>query len=237
MDDDSKKRYKHLFFDLDYTLWDFKSNSLDTLKELYVNFNLKSAGIPEESIFIERYHFRNDILWDAYRKQEIDRDFLRVNRWIRTLNDFQISDKVLAYQLSDAYLKQCALKSKLLPGAFEALAYLRGKYALHIITNGFDYVQTKKLKHCGLDRFFQVVITSEEAGCMKPDRRVFDYALLQTDASADASIYIGDNWDVDIIGAKNAGLDQVYYNPYRIEHASIRPTFEIRNLKELINIF
>ncbi len=229
--------YKHLFFDLDYTLWDFATNSLDTLKELYTGFNLKAAGIPDQSKFIEQYHFRNDALWDAYRKQQVDRDFLRVNRWIRTLNDFNISNKALAYQLSDAYLDQCALKSKLLPGADTALNYLNKKYALHIITNGFDYVQTRKLRQCGLDQIFQVVVTSEEAACLKPQKQIFKYALKQADAVSDESIYIGDNWEVDIMGAKNAGIDQVYYNPLAKAHHNEKPTFEIHNLIELIEIF
>ncbi len=229
-------QYRHLFFDLDYTLYDFAASSLQTLEELYDKFRLKDKGIPSRKKFIEQYHFRNEKLWDDYRKGNITRNFLRINRWIRTLNDFGITDKGMAIELSDAYLDVCSRKSCLMDGTVEVLERLARHYPLHLITNGFDYVQRTKLKVTGLEKYFQVVVTSEETGCLKPDKAIFEFAMKEAGARAEESVYIGDNWEVDILGARRAGMGQVLYNPkgHTYEEAA---TYEISSLPELLEIF
>jgi putative hydrolase of the HAD superfamily len=118
----------------------------------------------------------------------------------------------------------------------DTLQYLHEKYHLHLITNGFEEVQITKIKVSGIGQFFREVITSEKAGALKPDPRIFRYALDATGAVLTESIYIGDNLEADIIGARKAGWPQVYFNPDGLPHQEVI-THEIRSLKELQTIF
>lgn len=69
--------YKHLFFDLDHTLWDFEANSKDTIKQLFDHNNLAEKGIPNFEEFHDRYSFHNERLWDRYSKGFIKQEELR----------------------------------------------------------------------------------------------------------------------------------------------------------------
>jgi len=86
-----------------------------------------------------------------------------------------------------------------------------------------------------LGRYFDKVITSEEAGCKKPDRRIFEYAIKKTGAITEYSIMIGDDPDVDILGAKNFGMDQVLFDPFS-KYAQNGSTYYISDLIELKEI-
>ena len=229
------KKYKHLFFDLDRTLWDCDENTKDTFNDIFNFYKLKHKGIPDVKIFHNTYNKHNDELWDQYRKGLVEKSFLIVQRYILTLNDFNICDDKLAENLSKDYLKISPLKTKLIPYAHEVLQYLSKKYLLHIITNGFKEVQYIKVEKSDLKKYFDKIITSEEAGCNKPNKNIFLYSLKKAEALVDESLMIGDAMDVDIIGAKSICMDQVFYNPKNIS-TSINATFEINSLRELIKI-
>jgi putative hydrolase of the HAD superfamily len=229
-------KYKHLFFDLDKTLWDFTENTKDAFIDLYENFNLHSLGIVSPLIFLETYEIHNNKLWDLYRKGKIEKSFLSKERFFLTLKDFGINDEMYATRLSEKYIEISPQKTKLIPGTIDTLEYLFEKHTLHIITNGFDEVQYRKLDFAGLSRFFKTVTTSEEAGCHKPDKRIFIHALQKAAALPSESIMIGDDISVDILGAKEAGIDQVLLNLENILSDGCA-TFEIRSLKELKIIF
>jgi putative hydrolase of the HAD superfamily len=229
-------KYTHLFFDLDKTLWDFPANALDTFADLFDFFKLQNFGIPSHLVFHTSYEVHNDRLWDLYRKGKVDKAFLNKERFDLTLKDFGISDEEFAVTLAEKYIELSPQKTKLLPGTLEILNYLSGKYQLHIITNGFDEVQYRKLEFAGLSRFFKTVTTSEEAGYHKPDTRIFKWALQKAEATASESIMIGDDISVDILGAKEAGLDQVYLNTGNSASDGCA-TFEIKTLAELKKIF
>ena len=229
------KKYKHLFFDLDKTLWDFDENTKDTFKDLFNFYKLNEKGIPYVKIFHDTYNKHNDELWDKYRKGLVVKSFLIVQRYILTLSDFNIFDNKLAEDLSKDYLRISPLKTKLIPYAQQALQYLSKKYSLHIITNGFNEVQYIKVEKSNIKKYFDKIITSEEAGFNKPNKNIFLYSLNKTGALVNESLMIGDAIDVDITGAQSIGMDQVFYNPKNIS-TPINSTFEINSLKELINI-
>ncbi|ULQ52297.1 YjjG family noncanonical pyrimidine nucleotidase [Flavihumibacter fluvii] len=231
------KKYRHLFFDLDHTLWDFETNARQTLEQLYASLSLADRGITSFEDFYKQYIIHNDKLWDRYRNGFIKVDELRWKRMWHTLIDFKIGDDKLARQMSDEFLSLLPTRKALFPYTLELLRYLTNKgYHLHLITNGFEETQHSKLKYAGIDGFFGKVITSEGSSSLKPHREIFDYALNATGAIAESSIMIGDNIEVDIIGAKNAGLDQVYVNHIN-EVPNIEPTFTVYSLKELEGIF
>jgi len=229
------KKYNQLFFDLDKTLWDFTENSKDTFLDIFAIYKLHEKGIPSAEIFHKIYNKHNDHLWDQYRKGLVEKSFLSLQRFILALSDFDINDRNLAEDMSKEYIRMSPLKTKLIPGTLEVLGYLSKKYSLHIITNGFNEVQYIKIEKSGLKKYFDKIITSEEAGCNKPNKNIFLYSLEKASAKANESLMIGDDIEVDILGAQDVGIDQVFLNIGNCIHKhSI--TYEIRSLKELINI-
>src|SRR5258706_3229447 len=230
-----KKNYRHIFFDLDDTLWDFRTNSGESLRALYSKYALdKTAGISSVEEFISKYQERNVMMWEQYRLGAIDKTTLRSRRFELTFWDMGIDSSLVPPGMAEDYLAHLTSRSNLFPHTREALEYLSAKYSLCIITNGFPDVQHNKLKSSGISDFFSGVFTSEVAGYRKPDVNIFFHALQSSGAVADESIMVGDGLEVDIAGARNAGMDQVYFNPEKIPHPH-QVTHEVHSLQELKN--
>lgn len=226
-------KYKHLFFDLDHTLWDFDANAKATLQQLHLDLNLVDKGIHDFDLFYKNYLVHNEKLWERYRNGYIKQEELRIKRMWLTLLDFRVANEELAKQLSELFLQLLPTRTILFPDTKEVLQYLEDKgYKLHLITNGFELTQHSKLKSSGLNSFFKHVITSEGSNSLKPQKEIFDYALMQTGASVDESIMIGDSIEVDIAGAIAAGMDQVHVN-YNEAAQSLKPTYTVTALKQL----
>jgi putative hydrolase of the HAD superfamily len=234
-------KYKHLFFDLDHTLWDFEANSRQTLEELFHLMNLESKGISDFDLFHKTYLVHNDKLWDRYRNGYIKVDELRWKRMWLALLDFKIADEPLAREMGVIFLEKLPTRNILFPYTIEIMDYLKGKnYKLHLITNGFEKTQQSKLKNSGLEKYFTEVITSEASNSLKPHKEIFDYAFQKTGALHKESIMIGDTVEVDILGAVNAGIDQVHVNHLTKEPVLVNeklPTYTVYSLKELERIF
>jgi putative hydrolase of the HAD superfamily len=230
-------QYKHLFFDLDHTLWDFEANSRQTLEEMYHTLQLQERGVHSFDEFFSRYIVHNDKLWERYRNGYIKVDELRWKRMWLTLLDFKIGDEPLARKMDVLFLDALPTRKILFPYAIEILDYLTQKgYRLHLITNGFEKTQLSKIENAGLSGYFGEVITSERANSLKPHKEIFEYAFRKTGAEPAESIMLGDSIEADIQGAINAGIDQVYVNHLGID-PEIRPTYTIYSLKELEKIF
>jgi putative hydrolase of the HAD superfamily len=234
-------QYKHLFFDLDHTLWDFEANSRQTLKELYEDLQLTDRGISDFDLFHRNYLVHNDKLWERYRNGYIKVDELRWKRMWLALLDFKIADEPLAREMGVRFLDLLPTRKLLFPHTIEILGYLtEKKYRLHLITNGFEKTQHGKLKSSGLDKYFNEVITSEGSNSLKPHKEIFDYAFKKANALPEQSIMIGDTIEVDILGAVNAGIDQVHVNHLTREPIPVNgkwPTYTVYSLKELEGIF
>ena len=229
------KKYTHLFFDLDNTLWDFDRNSAEVLEELFHKYKLIELGVPSFEIFLDKYKSRNEMMWEQYRLGKIDKITLRDKRFSLTFWDIGLEADLAPRELSEDYIKISPTKSYLFPHAHEVLKAMQKKYTLHIITNGFEEAQHIKLKAADLSKYFSNIIISEHTGFRKPDIRIFKYAAESVKATADECIMIGDGLVVDIIGAQDAGWDAIYFNPARIPHES-NPTFEISSLDALLQI-
>lgn len=230
-------QYKQIFFDLDHTLWDFEANSAETLRDLYVTFSLARKGIPDFNYFYKTYSIHNDRLWERFRNGYINREDLRWKRIWHTLLEFKIGDMQLVQDFSKEYLQILPTKTHLFPDTIEVLEYLKGKkYPIHLITNGFEETQHLKLRHSGIADYFTHVITSESANCLKPNAAIFEYAMKKSGCQPSEAIMVGDALEVDILGAHNAGIHQVYFNPARPATEAFRPTFSIQNLGELKKI-
>jgi putative hydrolase of the HAD superfamily len=226
-------KYKHLFFDLDHTLWDFDANARATLQQLHLDLNLVSKGVHDFEVFYKNYIEHNDKLWARYRKGYIKQEELRIKRMWLTLLDFKIADEDLARQLNELFLQLLPSRTILFPDTKEVLTYLEQKgYHLHIITNGFEKTQHSKLETSGLAPYFNEVITSEGSNSLKPEKAIFDFAMKKAGTVEEESLMIGDALDVDVLGAMNAGIDQVHVN-YNDSPQDLQPTYTIRKLKEL----
>jgi putative hydrolase of the HAD superfamily len=230
------KTYQHLFFDLDHTLWDFEKNSENTLKQLFDEYNLTSRGIEDFPCFMKIYRAHNDRLWERFRNGYMKREELRWKRIWLTLLDFKIGDTALAHEMSSAYLEILPTQTTLMPYAKELLEHCKGRYTLHLITNGFETTQWQKLQYSGIASYFDQVITSEKCDRPKPHKEIFEFALTASGAQAEHSVMMGDALDIDILGAYNAGWDQVYYNPLKIVHDR-KPTYEVSCWSEAMEIF
>jgi putative hydrolase of the HAD superfamily len=228
--------YKDLFFDLDHTLWDFETNSKETIQELYNTHRLADLGIVDFDGFYSTYSAHNHRLWDRYTKGFIKQEELRWKRVYLSLLDFKVANEPLAKEMSQAYLEILPNKKHLFPYTIEILEYLKQKeYKMHLITNGFESVQFKKIKNSGLADYFIEVITSEASNSLKPQKEIFEYALKNANASVTESIMIGDNESADIQGGINIGMDTVFVNHIQAI-PTIPATYTITHLKELETI-
>jgi putative hydrolase of the HAD superfamily len=228
--------YKDLFFDLDHTLWDFETNSKETIQELYNTHRLADLGIVDFDGFYSTYSAHNHRLWDRYTKGFIKQEELRWKRVYLSLLEFKVANEPLAKQMSQAYLEILPNKKHLFPYTIEILEYLKKKdYKMHLITNGFESVQFKKIKNSGLQDYFIEVITSEASNSLKPQKEIFEYALKNANASVEKSIMIGDNESADIQGGINMGMDTIFVNHIQVV-PTVPATYTITHLKELENI-
>lgn len=235
-------KYRHLFFDLDHTLWDFEANARATLSELYRSLQLKERGVHDFDLFYRNYLAHNEKLWERYRNGYIKQEELRVKRMWLSLLDFKIADDKLADEMNVRFLDLLPTRTLLFPYAKEILQYLVNRnYTLHLLTNGFEKTQHSKLKYSGLAAYFREVITSEASNSLKPHKEIFEYAFQKTGAKPEESIMIGDTIDVDILGAVNVGIDQVHVNHITKTLVPIidqkLPTYTVYSLKELEKIF
>jgi len=226
-------KYKHLFFDLDHTLWDFDANARATLQQLHIDLKLVDKGVHDFDLFHKNYLEHNERLWARYRNGFIKQEELRLKRMWLTLLDFHIADEDLARQLSELFLQLLPSRTILFPDTKEVLQYLKDEnYHLHLITNGFEKTQHSKLKSSGLHGFFEEIVTSEGSNSLKPQKEIFEYAMSKTGATVDESIMIGDSLDVDVLGAMTVGMDQVHVN-YNNVKQDLNPTYTITELKQL----
>lgn len=229
-------KYKHILFDLDHTLWDFEVNSREMISELYVSYDLQGkCNVSCDEICVA-YSQVNQKMWQAFNVGKIDKDELRDQRFYQLLLEFGVDDKMFATQLSDEYIEKCPTKKAVFPAAEETLAFLSKKYKLHIISNGFQQTTLTKVASSGLLDFFQTITSSECSGYKKPDKAIFQYVLKLIDSSHDECVMIGDNYTTDILGAKNAGIDHIYFNPEKQKHR-LDVMHEIYHLTELKTIF
>ncbi|MES2813077.1 MAG: YjjG family noncanonical pyrimidine nucleotidase [Bacteroidota bacterium] len=227
-----KNRIKHIFFDLDHTLWDFDRNSEKAFELIF------KEVLPQVNMtaFISIYAPINQACWKLYQNNLISHQELRYKRLKETFVELnvEVSDDLID-KISEDYILHLPNSNHLFEGCVETLEYLHKKYKLHIITNGFAEVQFKKLNNSGIHHFFDTVTNSEMAGVKKPHKGIFEHALSVAESSKNESIMIGDCLDADIGGALNFGMDALFFNPNATEVE--KHIKQITNLVELKNIF
>ncbi|WP_281613359.1 YjjG family noncanonical pyrimidine nucleotidase [Flammeovirga sp. SubArs3] len=206
----NKNSIQHIFFDLDHTLWDFERNSDETLISLFEKYKIGEQGVNIED-FLAAYKKINHQLWDLYNHSKVTKEDIRLKRFPMAYEEIGLDPTTCPDRIGDEYLEICPHKPYLIEGCVELLEGLKGKYTLHILSNGFDKTQSIKLSTTGLNKYFDVVVTSESCGAKKPSPEIYTYALEKAGANVDNSIMIGDNPITDIKGAKDFGLQTIYF--------------------------
>ena len=229
-------KYKNLFVDLDDTLWDIHQNAKECLAEVYVDYGYDKYFSSFEEYY-NIYMPSNQHLWSLYRKGEIRKEELIVERFLVPVRPFGIDDPEYAKALSDDFLERTTHKTKLIDGTIQLLDYLKPHYRMHILSNGFREVQFKKIENSGLRPYFDKIILSEDAEANKPHPDIFTYALKNTNSRRDQTLMIGDSWDADIVGARDSRIAQIWFNPANEQPADDwEPTYTVKSLLEIKDI-
>lgn len=243
-------RYEHLFIDFDDTLYDTHGNAIIALTELFHDLHFEQHFERPED-FTVPYWQANVELWDQYAHGEIERDYLMVERFRRPLScgyerlDVPIEERQhwdptreYCLEVSDHFLDLCACKPGVVEGAHELVQYLRQKgYRMHLCSNGFHEVQYRKLRSSQLLEYFDTIVLSEDAGANKPKPAYFEYAFRTTGARPDNTLMIGDNFTTDILGAKAAGLDVLFFNRTPDTFKATEPiNYEVHSLRQIMEI-
>lgn len=224
---------KHIFFDLDHTIWDFDRNAEETLMELFEQYNLPALGLTSPQNFIQTYTENNHFLWAEYHLGKITKEQLRAQRFSKTFIQLGLKPDLVPHQFEEDYVRISPTKTNLFEGSEKVLAYLQKKYSLHIISNGFKETTLIKMSLSGLNPYFKNVIISEDVGVNKPDQAVFEYALNKAGAQKEESIMVGDSIEADVRGAQNFGMRAIFFNPLNREKpADI--LWQITHLEELL---
>ena len=227
---------RHIFFDLDHTIWDFDRNAQETLMELFEHYNLHALGLDSPQNFIQTYTENNHQLWAEYHLGKITKEHLRSERFSKTFKELGVDPELVPHAFEEDYVRISPTKTNLFEGSEKVLAYLQQKYTLHIISNGFKETTLTKMRLSNLNPYFEHVIISEDVGVNKPDPAVFSYALNKAGATKEESIMIGDSLEADVRGAQDFGMRAIFFNPLnRDKPEDVKQ--QIVHLEELMLLF
>lgn len=230
------RKYKHLFFDLDNTLFDFGASEKIVLRELYKS-HLDESEFASFEEFYTIYESVNGRLWSEYREHKINKEMVKYGRFQETLLQKNINDQGLARFMGNSFVKKCTDNDTLVEGAKDVITALYEKYDLHIVSNGFVEAQYRKLDLTGLRPYFKGITLSEEIKTQKPNRQFFEHALKTVNARKSESLVIGDSWESDIEGAINFGIEAIYFSYYgdKPKKSGIKTIFKLNELLSILD--
>lgn len=228
------KHKKHLFFDLDHTLWDFEANSFDCLSDIYQEFNIASSGFSVVQ-FHSAFSEINKSLWTQLERNTIEQENIRKYRFQLTLKklDSEISTTE-SENMNAHFLAALPTRTKLITDCKEVLDVLKSSYSLHILSNGYAPIQLKKIQNGGIADFFNKVVTNDLANARKPSKDIFNYSLKETGSTIQEALMIGDSYEADILGAKKAGWDTIHFTE-KDDPTENLSTVKIKHLKQLLH--
>ncbi|WP_373779222.1 pyrimidine 5'-nucleotidase [Glaesserella sp.] len=220
-------KYQWMLFDADETLYSFNSY-------LGLNTMLKRYGIDFTQQDYDEFQAVNKPLWVAYQNKEINADELKHRRFAK----LSAQTGQCANTLNHELMEEMALVSLPLVGVESMLSTLYGRVKMGIITNGFNALQQKRLRNTGTERFFEIVITSENVGAAKPEPKIFEYAFSQMgEFDKSKVLMIGDTLASDVLGGNQVGVDTCWFNPHQHKNeTAIQPTYEIHDILQLVDI-
>lgn len=232
-----KNKIKHIFFDLDNTLWDTDKNSKLTLQKMFDDMQVREKYKIDFSDFYTKYYYRNEHLWALYRQEKVTKNDILGHRFTDTFLELGIDDKHICDYFNEYFISKVVENNNLVDYAEETLKYLKQKgYDLHIVSNGFIEPTERKVKDTPIKNYISTLTSGEEINKRKPAKEVFELSLKKAQAKAEESSFVGDDWEGDIIGGKNVGMFPVFFD-YKQEgkytQKEIPVIKELRELKEM----
>ncbi len=217
-----------LFLDLDDTILDFHKAEFVALGKTLTEFGV--APTDENRALYSRI---NKGCWAALERGEMTREQVRLGRFEGFLQAIGREGDPQAW--ADRYEGNLSVGHYFLPGAWEALEKLHGKYRLFLASNGLARVQAGRLASAGIRPFFEGIFISQEIGANKPSKEFFDRCFARIpDIRREECMMVGDSLSSDILGGQNAGLLTCWVNPNHLERKSgIRVDYEIETLAQL----
>ena len=202
---------KTIIFDLDRTLLNLDISEAKSLENLFLN-HFNTNGVNFDTFF-KTYRKHNDIWWFKKSRYEANQTEVKQNRFRDTLNELKITTELSLQEVSDLYFLEAKNYWQLYEGVEEILKYCSEKYAVGMITNGFTKTQNQKIEHLNISHYFNYICMSEQVGFSKPDKRIFKHTLDKLNANNDTTVFIGDDYDNDILGSINFGITPIWFNP------------------------
>lgn len=229
------KNIRHIFFDLDNTLWDHRKNAELTLKDIFAREKVKEIHNLGFEEFHKEYFTINEDLWAKIRDGKIDKEYLRKHRFYDSFMFFGIDDLELSQRFEHDFLDEILQYNELVSGAFDILEYLSGKYTLHILSNGFEEVTYRKTELSGIKNYFKTITSADEIDIRKPQPEIYRYALEKANAAKEESVMIGDDWIADVEGAEAFGIRAVFFDVFNDDFDT--KILTIKKLEELKDYF
>lgn len=230
-------KIRHIFFDLDNTLWDHRKNAYLTVKDLFKRLEIGEKYRIDFEQFHSKYDEINEKLWEDIRDGLIDKDYLRKHRFYDTFLHFGLDDEALASYFENHFLDQILSYNELIDGTEDLLIYLKNNgYQLYIISNGFQEVTERKCQLSGIAQYFETITSADSVGVRKPNSKIFEYSLGLAKAEKKESILIGDDWIADVKGAQNFGMDVIFFDALK-EHKSeegLKTVLELSEIKQYL---
>lgn len=225
---------RHIFFDLDNTLWDHRRNAYLTLESIFEREKIQDKYDLVFEDFHREYFTINENLWALIRDGKIDKDHIRKHRFYDSFLFFGIDDFELSQKFEHQFLDEIIEYNELVEGAFHLLNYLAEKqYRLHVLSNGFEEVTYRKCELSGIKNYFETITSADEIGIRKPQPEIYQYALNKSEAQTEHSIMIGDDWVADVEGALSFGMDAIFFDRFEDDFDSTVKT--VKKLEEIKN--
>lgn len=229
------EKIKHIFFDLDNTLWDYRKNAELKLIDLFNEYKIKENYNISFDAFYSVYYIVNESLWADFRDKKITRKELQQRRFVETFNKLEIESFPYTEEMENRLMEEVTDNQETVEGADIILPYLHEKYELHILSNGFEEITHRKINGCLIKDYVKTITTSDGAGVPKPDPIAFQTALDKAQAKRENSLYVGDDWIADMVGATQFGMKAVFFNPLDEKHNWLKDVPIIDKLVELKN--
>ncbi len=226
---------RHIFFDLDNTLWDYRRNAKIILAKLFEEFQIQEKYAFSFNEFYPFYYESNESLWADLRDQKVTKEELRDRRFPEAFRNMGIPNPDFAMDFEERFVNEVTQSNYLVEGAEELLEYLQYKYSIHILTNGFEEVTHRKIENSIIRNYVKTITTAESAGVPKPDPIAFQTALNNAGVEKENSLYIGDDWIADMVGASRFGMKAIFFNPLNENHLWIEEVPVVEKLIDLKN--
>ncbi len=224
------KKFDVLIFDLDNTLIDFSQSETVALPTALKLYDIK---VSDEDI--REYQKISRQCWVDMEKGIYTKDECVVLRFERFLKYLEI-DHIDPKELNEKYLDSLSIHVPLMDSTNEVLTKLKENYLLVMMTNGIKRVQEAKIKKSGLNKYFDYVIISDDAGYNKPDIKIYEYMeKLIGKHNKDKMLMIGDSVGSDIEGGINYGIKTCFFNPKGNE-CELKIDYEVKSMKEILGI-